>query len=168
MPQLFLRIAGASYYWGRIIMNAKGFVGIAIFIFAFVLGCVGTYGKINKQAAGENQVSLAELRDNWDEYDIYFGRRSNRYADAIMFDPKNNNTRLTGDSWIKIEDQDTLDETINDLHRIYSWAGVYQIEGENNQIFGYMYYPGYFHVSVSIVDERTLYVSSLPKYKSTP
>ena len=149
-------------------MSIKKNTGIAILIFALALGCAGTYGQINKQTAGGNQVTLAELRDNWDEYDIYFGRRSNRYADAIMFDPKNNNTRLTGDSWIKIEDQETLDERIKDVRRVYNWAGVYLIEGADNQLFGYMYYPGYFHVAVSLVDERTLYVSSLPKYKSTP
>ena len=149
-------------------MNWKGSVGIAILLFAFVPGCTGTYGKISKQAGGDNQISLAELRDNWDEYDIYFGRRSNRYADAIMFDPRNNNTRLSGDSWIKIEDKETLDERIKDVHSVYNWVGVYLIEGEDNQVFGYMYYPGHFHVAVSIADERTLYVSSLPKYKSAP
>jgi hypothetical protein len=149
-------------------MDIKKLAGLVILILILIMGCLGNYGKIRKQTGTESKVTLAELRDNWDEYDIYFGRRSNRYADAIMFDPKNNNTRLSGDSWIKIEDQETLDERIKDLHRVYSWAGVYLIEGENNQVFGYMYYPGYFHVAVSIVDERTLYVSSLPKYKSTP
>jgi hypothetical protein len=149
-------------------MDIKKLAGLVILILILIMGCLGNYGKIRKQTGIESKVTLSELRDNWAEYDIYFGRRSNRYADAIMFDPKNNNTRLSGDSWIKIEDQETLDERIKDLHRVYSWAGVYLIEGENNQVFGYMYYPGYFHVAVSIVDERTLYVSSLPKYKSTP
>jgi len=36
--------------------------------------------------------------------------RSNRNADAIMFDPKENGKKLDGDSWIKIEDQETLDK----------------------------------------------------------
>jgi hypothetical protein len=149
-------------------MDIKKLAGLVILILILIMGCMGNYGKIRKQTGTEGKVTLSELRNNWNEYDIYFGRRSNRYADAIMFDPKNNNTRLSGDSWIKIEDQETLDKRIKDVHRVYDWAGVYLIEGENNQVFGYMYYPGYFHVSVSIVDARTLYVSSLPKYKSTP
>ena len=149
-------------------MNVKRLVGIVILIFTFVIGCSGTYGKIRKQTNREDKITLAELRDNWDDYDIYYGRRSNRYADAMMFDPKNNNTRLEGDSWMKIEDQETLNEKINNIQSIYNYARVHIIEGADNQFFGYMYYPGHFHVSIKIVDERTLYVSSLPKYKSTP
>jgi hypothetical protein len=94
--------------------------------------------------------------------------RSNRYADAIMFDPKDNGKKLEGDSWIKIEDRETLDEKIGSLQSIYKYAKVHIIEGGDNQIFGYMYYAGYFHVSVKIVDEQTLYVSSLERYKSAP
>ena len=85
-----------------------------------------------------------------------------------MFDPKDNGKKLKGDSWIKIEDQETLVEKIKGLQSIYDYAKVHIIEGADNQFFGYMYYGGYFHVSVNIVDEQTLYVSSLPRYKSAP
>jgi len=51
---------------------------------------------------------------------------------------------------------------------VYNYARVYLIKGADNQVFGYMYYPGNFLVVVKIVDERTLYVSSLPNYISTP
>ncbi len=149
-------------------MDIKRLAGIVILIFIFIIGCSGTYGKIRKQTDTEDKVTLAELRDNWDDYDIYYGRRSNRYADAIMFDPKNNSTKLSGDSWIKIEDQETLDEKIKDIQSLYNYPRVHLIEGVENQVFGYMYYPGLIHITVNIVDERTLYVSSLPKYKSTP
>ena len=149
-------------------MDTKKLAGIVILILIFIMGCSGNYGKIRKQTGSEGKVTLAELRDSWDDYDIYYGRRSNSYADAIMFDPKNNSTRLSGDSWIKIEDPETLDQTIKDIQSLYNYARVHLIEGPDNQVFGYMYYPGYFLVVVNVVDERTLYVSSLPKYKSTP
>ena len=124
------------------------------------------YGQIKKQTGADDKVTLAELRDNWDDYYIYYGMRSNRYADAIMFDPKDNGKKLEGDSWIKIVDQESLDEKIIELQSIYSHAKVHIIEGVDNQFFGYMYYGGDFHVSVKIVDEETLYVSSLPPYNS--
>lgn len=149
-------------------MDIKKLTGIAILIFVFVTGCSGTYGKIRKQAGNEEQIALAQLTDNWDEYDIYYGKRSNRYADAIMFDPKDNGTKLEGDSWIKIENQETLNEKISEIQTTYDYAGVYIIEGVDNQIFGYMYYPSYLQLPVKVVDERTLYVSGLPMYKSTP
>ena len=149
-------------------MDIKKITGIVILIFIFIMGCSGNHGNIRKQADTDDKVTLAELRDNWDEYDIYYGMRSNRYADAIMFDPKDNGTKLEGNSWIKIEDRETLDQKIEALQSIYDYAKVHIIEGADNQFFGYMYYGGYFHVSVNLVDEQTLYVGSLPMYKSVP
>ena len=149
-------------------MDIKKLAGIVILILIFIMGCSGNYGQLKKQTGADDKVTLSELRDNWDDYDIYYGMRSNRYADAIMFDPKDNGKKLKGDSWIKIEDQETLVEKIKGLQSIYDYAKVHIIDGADNQFFGYMYYGGYFHVSVNIVDEQTLYVSSLPRYKSAP
>ncbi len=152
-------------------MDEKKLTGIFILVFILMMGCAvntGNNGKIRKQTGTESKITLAELRDNWDDYDIYYSMRSNRWADAIMFDPKNNGTKLTGDSWIKIEDQEALDEKIKEVQSWYSYKRVYLIEGEDNQVFGYMFYPYYLRVPVEIVDEQTLYIGSLPKYKSAP
>ena len=94
--------------------------------------------------------------------------RSNRWADAIMFDPKDNNTKLTGDSWYKIESQKALNEKIEEVRNWYDYKRVFLIVGADNQVYGYMFYPYYLRVPVEIVDEQTLYVGSLPKYKSAP
>ena len=152
-------------------MNIKKLTGILILLFIFIMGCsgnTGNNGKIRKQTGAGDKITLAELRDNWNDYDIYYGMRSNRWADAIMFDPKNNGTRLTGDSWIKIEDKETLDEKIKEVKSWYNYRRVYLIEGKDNQVFGYMFYPYYLRVPVEIVDEQTLYIGSLPRYKSAP
>jgi hypothetical protein len=152
-------------------MNNKNLAGILIFLFIFIMGCAaetGSYGKVKKQSGTEDKITLAELRDNWDDYDIYYAKRSNRWADAIMFDPKNNGTKLTGDSWIKIDDQETLDKKIKEVKLWYNYKRVYLIEGEDNQVFGYMFYPYYLRVPVEIVDEQTLYVGALPRYRSAP
>ena len=152
-------------------MNTIKYFSLMLLAFVFIMGCsgnTGNNGKIRKQTGTGDKVTLAKLRDNWNDYDIYFSMRSNRWADAIMFDPKNNGTRLTGDSWIKIEDQETLDEKIKEVKSWYNYRRVYLIEGKDNQVFGYMFYPYYLRVPVEIVDEQTLYVGSLPRYKSAP
>lgn len=149
-------------------MNIKRLIGIAIVIFAFVIGCSGAYGKISKQSGTGDKVTLTELRENWDDYDVYYSMRSGRWASAIMFDPNNNGTKLAGDSWIKIEDHETLNSKIKEIQGQYDYASVNIIEGPNNQLFGYMYYPSYLHLPVKVTDERTLYVMSLPPYKSAP
>ena len=149
-------------------MDIKKLAGIVILILIFIMGCSGNYGQIKKQTGADDKVTSSELRDNWDDYDIYYGMRSNRYADAIMFDPKNSSTKLSGDSWVKIEDQETLDEKIEGLHSIYDYAKVHIIEGADNQFFGYMYYSGHIHVGIKTLDERTLYIMPLPPPYSGP
>ncbi len=52
-----------------------------------------------------------------------------------MFDPKDNGKKLEGDSWIKIEDQETLDEKIKTVQSRYDYAKVHIIEGKDNQFF---------------------------------
>ena len=69
----------------------------------------------NKQTGTENKMTLAELRENWEEYTIYYSGRWDSRPAAIMFDPKNDDKKLVGDSWHKIEDQETLSETISTI-----------------------------------------------------
>jgi hypothetical protein len=147
-------------------MNIKTLAGIVILIFVFIMGCSGTNGKIVKQTGTEDKMTLAELRENWEEYTIYYSYRWDSRPSAIMFDPKNNDKKLVGDSWYKIEDQEALSETIRTIQQQYDYAKVEIIEGPDNKFFGYMYYPYWLHIPVKIVDERTLYVSTLPPYKS--
>jgi hypothetical protein len=149
-------------------MNIKRLAGIVILIFTFIMGCSGTYGKIRKQTGTEDKMTLAELRENWEEYTIYYSYRHDSRPAAIMFDPKNDDKKLVGDSWHKIEDQETLSETISIIQQRYDNAEVEIIEGPDNQVFGYMYYPSYLYVPVKVIDERTLYVTTLPPPKSTP
>jgi len=91
------------------------------------MGCSENHGNIRKQADTDDKVNLAELRKNWDKYDIYYGMRSNWNADAIMFDPKENGKKLDGDSWIKIEDQETLDKKIKALQSRYDYVKIHII-----------------------------------------
>ena len=150
-------------------MDTKKLVGIVILMLLFLVSCSGNYGEIKQQSFfTEDKVTLAELRDNWEDYDVYYGMRSGRNADAIMFDPKKNGKKLEGDSWIKIEDQETLDQKIYEIQGKYNYAKVHTIEGADESFFGYIYYPTYLRVLVEIVDERTHFVSSLPKYRSAP
>ena len=149
-------------------MSIYRLAGITFLIIVLTVGCSGPHGNVRKQTGNDDKVTLADLRDNWIDYDIYYNKRSNWRTDAIMFGPKNNGTKLTGDSWIKIEDQEALDEKIKEIQHRYSYARVHLIEGADHQVFGYMYYSFYLRATVEIIDERTLYVGSLPNYGSAP
>ena len=149
-------------------MNVFRIKGLTILLSIFLIGCAGSYGGIRKQTETDNMVTLSKLRNNLDDYSTYFGKRSIRRADALMFDPKNGDTNLTGDSWIIIEDKETLDEKIKEIESMYHNPKIYLIEGADKQFFGYMYYSGNFHIPIKIVDKQTLHVLKPHEYWSGP
>jgi len=91
----------------------------SVFLFALIAlviwGCVSwqkNYGKLKIIQRDQNEITIQNLIDKWDDYHIY---SSDQYAGpgfrsplGIMFDPKNNDTTLVGDRWKKVSDQKTL------------------------------------------------------------
>lgn len=153
-------------------MTIKRLAGMAILMSVFVTGCTENYGRIRIQTDSDNIMTLEALRENWQDYSVYYTHRSGSTSSAaisaVMFDPKNDDKKLVGDSWIRIEDTDTLSEVIRIIQIWYGTARVVIIEGPDTQFFGFMYYSPWLQVPVKKIDERTLYVSSLPPYKSAP
>ena len=64
-------------------------------------------------------MTLTELRENWEEYTIYYSFRSDSRPSAIMFNPKNNGKKLVGDNWYKIEDQKRANRQVHPDDSIY-------------------------------------------------
>ncbi len=149
-------------------MKLKRFAVSAILFFVLISGCSGHHGRISKQTGTADKVTLADLKENLDEYDMYYSTRNGRWAAGVIFDPKNNGTKIVGDSWIKIEDPEILSRSINEINIMYSHAKVHIIEGPDNQVFGYIYYPYHLKIIVRQMDERTLHVSRLPEFKAPP
>ena len=140
------------------------FVSLMLIAFVFFEGCSGDYGIIRRQPPTDNKMTLAQLRENWKDYHIY--QNSGDLPRRIMFDPKNDETRLVGGTWIKIEDQQTLSETIRTIQITFNAGEVMIIEGPDGRLFGYMYfswnhpwtYGNPSEIAVKRVDEHTLYV----------
>ena len=153
-------------------MKHNRYVSLMLIVFLLAIGCSGDYGIIRRQPPSDNKMTLAQLRENWKGYHIYSKKSGNRgnTSNRIMFDPKNNETKLVGDSWHKIEDQQTLSETVGEIQTITEYTEVMIIEGPDGRFFGYMYYswnkwggdpvatPS--DIVVKRVDEHTLYVQA--------
>ncbi len=143
-------------------------ISLILILFLLAMGCSGSYGKIRTQAGTDKKMTLSELRENWKDYHIYYGTRGDQTPAGIMFDPKNDDTRLVGDSWFKIADQQALSETMEIIETVWGGGEVALIEGPDGRFFGYMYYPwkgssyGRAEISLEMVDEKTLYVGSMP------
>jgi hypothetical protein len=71
---------------------------VSLFIIAFVLfvGCSGDYGLVRRQLPTDNNMTLSELRENWEDYHVYHAGQGGRLTYKILFDPKTDEIRLVG------------------------------------------------------------------------
>ena len=136
--------------------------------FVFFVSCSGDYGLVRRQTPTDNKMTLAELRENREDYHVYYAGQGGRLTYKILFDPKNDEIRLVGGGWYKIEDPQTLSERISETQTHWDNHEVMIIEGPDRQFFGYMYCSwgtgggerpfapsGY---DVKLVDEHTVHV----------
>ena len=146
-------------------MNKHVFWTVLIIAGLVVSGCTyisTNYGKIkNLTGAREKEVTIDVLIENWEDYDIYYDGLGVKHSLGIMFDPKENNTKLTGDAWKKVEDQKTLKEIVRwiqptTLHD--TWLA--ELLDPDDRFLGYLYYSG-GPASLKKIDDSTFYMHNL-------
>ena len=108
-------------------------------------------------------VTLQDLKANWSDYIIHYEEIYKIGPAIIIFDPKHDNKTLQSENWIKVENQETLSNVINNIQ----WGEapkLFRILGADDQFYGYIFYA-YKHnemelyVSIRSVDSNTLRVS---------
>ena len=113
---------------------------LSILIFSMVLiiqGCA-TGPKIRAQRGSNERISLQDLEETWEEYDISYAGRSVTDFYGIMFDPKDDDIKLGGNRWEKIEDQETRAKVFDSLPNKTIYPS--KIEGPDDQFYGYILY----------------------------
>ena len=154
--------------------NKYTYAGIIVFIVVFLIsGCASFtgYGKVRPQPWRGERITIHELQKNWEDYTIHYAGLSVSTVAGIMFDPKNDERSLTGDKWIKVEDQQTLSELIGWMKTYYAYnPQIWRILGPDNQFYGYLYYPHAHNENavVKVVDDTTMYVYGLESPRSFP
>jgi hypothetical protein len=157
-------------------MDAKRREYVSIFIIMtlifFISGCAN-YGKLRVESRNANHIAstysstrygenmtIDKLVNNWKNYDIYYaGFRQDR-ATGIMFDPKNDDLKLLGDWWEKIDSKESLDfvlKWMNFPRDFFEIIPLYRMIGPGEKVYGYMYTP-FIHVTFKQVDEKSMYV----------
>jgi hypothetical protein len=108
-------------------------------------------------------MSLDELVERWQDYDVSYAGYSSTFPTALMFDLKNDDKKLVTDTWKPIEDLETLLKVKKDTWESwrYYWPKLYKILDPQDRLYGYMYTP-WTHVVIKVVDESTLWVEDLP------
>ena len=130
-----------------------------------ISGCSG-YGSISYQPSYvKGAVTIEELVENSDEYNVYYSGYAVNNPSGIMFDPKNDSkTLVPTDRWIKIEGEETVSEVVSwiKIHN-YPWyhAGLYKIIGPDQEFYGYLF-TGWHHLTTKAINEGELLVYDLP------
>jgi len=139
-----------------------------ILLAIIVFGCASwqkNYGKLRILTESKNEVTIQDLIDKWDDYNIFY---SDNYEESnvrtplgIMFDPKNNDTKLVGDRWYKVADQKTLIELTKWIYPTTQYEPwLNEILGPDGRFYGYLYYS-YGFVTLKMVGDKMMYVFNL-------
>jgi hypothetical protein len=142
---------------------------LSVFLIALLItSCASrsnNYGKLKIIPKNQNEVTIQNLIDKWDDYNIYsfdlYDGFNVRSTLGIMFDPKNNDTPLVGDRWKKVQDQKTLIEMTKWIYpntQYEPWLS--EILGPDGRFYGYLYYS-YGMVVLKLTDEGKMYVYAL-------
>ena len=136
---------------------------VGILVLLLVSGCAWLrgYGKVRVVSTHEEKLILEQLKLNWQDYTIYYAGLKVGTAAGVMFDPKDDDKTLAGNTWIKVEDKDTLVQLIGVIESyIYFYPRLHKILGPDDQFFGYLFYAWDYPV-FKVVDEKTLYAYDL-------
>jgi len=137
------------------------FIGlVSLFLMS---GCawLKSHGKVRVLPRHEEKVTIQKLKENWQDYTIYYAGLSVGTAAGIMFDPKNDEKTLVGDYWIKVGDQETLLELIDVIESYtHFYPRLHRILGPDDQFYGYLFFA-WGHPAIKVVDDRTLYLYDL-------
>jgi len=141
--------------------------GMVLFVVGIVLlhlisGCSPNRAKIRI----ERGLTFSDIVNDWDKYYIYYAGSSSRPI-AILVDIKDDEVKLVGDRWIRVEDEGTLSSL---AEAIQSGTSVNKITARSDDyLFGYYsrtkytetmrqnYSSGYKPLA-KIVDENTVNV----------
>lgn len=149
-------------------MNKYIYITLSIILLLFSLSfvsCQENYGKIKTIPKSDGNVTIEDLIDKWDDYNIYYSDIYEGYnvraALGVMFDPKNNETTLVGDRWKKVKDKKDLIEMTQWIYsntQYEPWLN--EILGSDGKFYGYLYYS-YGFVTLKVIDDKKMYVFNL-------
>ena len=89
--------------------------GISVLLL-FFSGCLGNYGKI-RMTSNDHNLTIQQLKENWQNYDILYAGLATDSPSAIMFGPRTDGKRLMGKKWMPVTDASVVEE-------IVGWLGI--------------------------------------------
>jgi hypothetical protein len=129
-----------------------------------ISGCssLKSYGKLGLQYGHGKKVTIQELKENWQDYIVYYAGLSIENPSAIMFDPKEDKRKLEmHEWWVQVKDQEKLSELILWIQADIQFEPlIWRILGPDDKFYGFMY-TAWTHVLIKVVDDNTMWVDDL-------
>ena len=142
-------------------MTRKRSAGLMMFVLLLVVSGCASYGKISTMG---QELTIEMLRENWRNYHVYWTGLSEIKPSGILFDPKDDDRTLAFErhNWSKVENEDFLSVLIGGSQANWVFHPVlYRLLGPDDRLYGYIY-TGYWNVVTKRIDDKTLWVYSLP------
>ncbi len=139
-------------------MNKKKLMYLALlslFLGIFLSGCAN-YAKIRWEPR-RGQVTIQSLEENFKDYTVYKSDIWINHPVCLTFDIKNDDRRLAGNTWIKVEDKEYVANWIDWTRAFYHYPSIQSISGPDNQLYGYVFCKGYNRTVAKRIDDNTLY-----------
>lgn len=140
------------------------FLTISFILLLIIFGCASlqeNYGRVKIVPKSDGNVTIQDLIDKRDHYSIFYAGRDDRFPLGVIFDPKNNDTTLTGDRWKNVEDSKMLEKI---MERIEPNTGYYpwlkEILGPDGRFYGYLYHS-FGPVVFKRLDDKKMYAFDL-------
>lgn len=131
---------------------------------AVLLGCALTFpgGRLETIPRSDQRAMLEDLTKNWRLYDVYSDGPVTSTS-ALVFDPKNDDRRLTGFQYVKVESRGHVQSAVNWIDSYVQYdPRLYRVFDEEGAFYGWVYIALHRPVPRR-VDEGLL---MLPKYMS--
>ena len=130
-----------------------------------LLSACAHYGNLRPQTGPGDKMTLEQLEENWQDYNVLFAGVHRKLPSAVLFDRTDDNITLTGDRWFRVEDKETLKDLIDWIKReppmgVY-YPRLWEMRGPDGTLYGYMY-TAWTNAVMKVVDENTVMVYDLP------
>jgi len=149
---------------GRINMKKSAVFVSLLSLFLMVAGC-GSYGKLRLQSGPGEIMTLQELKESWQKYNIHATGVEPNVPSAILFDRKDDSRQIRGERWWELKDYRAVSETIDWIEAQEPVGSYYprlwRILGPDEHLYGYMF-TAWDHAVMLIGDDKTMRVMDLP------
>jgi len=144
--------------------------GACLWMAISLIGCAG-YGRLRPYPKPDTHWKIQTLVHKASDYETYYFGSNEANAAGILFDPRNNETRLRpGKMWRKIKGSDRIAAVVESIDIgdfPHYRPSLYRIFGPDGKSYGYLF-TGWNHVVLKAAGENALSVYGLkdsPNYE---